>query len=404
MNDWKLTRLRRICKINPAVPEFEKLGIEELVTFLPLEAVWPDALDVSRAIPKAQASSGYTRFLSGDILLPKITPTFEAGRTAIAEGLLGSIGCGTTELHVLRPAPLVETRFLFYLLRSRDFLREGKANMYGVAGQKRISEGFLSNYQIDLPSIEEQRAIVRFLDEENTKIAALIDKKNRLVEKLQEERTARVDESVSGAWNSSEGLPEGWSLPRNKNLFIEVNEKPDGEMELLTVSHLTGVTPRAEKQVYMFMAESFDDYKVCQERDLVINTMWAWMGAAGVSRHEGIVSPSYGVYRLRKDAPVLPEFLDYLIRSKSYVALMGAHSEGVWHSRLRLYPEEFLRMYFPLPPLPVQQEIVERLNTDLANNRQLEGKLKESVSTLLEYRSALITAAVTGDIDVEEAA
>ncbi|MGH2699317.1 MAG: restriction endonuclease subunit S [Actinomycetota bacterium] len=404
MTRWKATRLRRVCQINPPIPEFGALAEDEPITFLPLEAIWPDALDVSRVTLPTQAASGYTRFLLGDILLPKITPTFEAARVAIANGLAGTVGCGTTELHVLRPGPLLYSRFLFYVLRSWDFLREGKANMYGVAGQKRVPERFIANYELRLPPLDEQRAIVPFLDEETAKIDILIAKKNRLIEGLQEEGTALVDNAVTGSHSVPEELPAGWSLVRNKNLFEEVNEKPKLDMELLTVSHLTGVTPRAEKQVYMFMAESFDDYKVCREGDLVINTMWAWMGAAGVSKREGIVSPSYGVYRLRRDDQLHPQFLDYLIRSKYYVGLMDAHSEGVWSSRLRLYPDEFLRMLMPIPPISIQYEIVQRLDAVLQGNRHLETKLSESIKVLLENRAALITAAVTGQIDVTKSA
>ena len=65
------------------------------------------------------------------------------------------------------------------------------------------------------------------------------------------------------------------------------------EDDLLTVSHITGVTRRADKEETMFLAESFENYKNCQPGDLVINTMWAWMGALGVSSVKGIVSPSY---------------------------------------------------------------------------------------------------------------
>ena len=83
-----------------------------------------------------------------------------------------------------------------------------------------------------------------------------------------------------------------------------------GEEELLTVSHLTGVTPRSEKDVNMFEAETTEGYKICLAGDLVINTLWAWMGAMGVSFVNGIVSPAYNVYQ---PGPRLePSFVDAL--------------------------------------------------------------------------------------------
>lgn len=73
---------------------------------------------------------------------------------------------------------------------------------------------------------------------------------------------------------------------------------------MLSVSHKTGVTPRSQKNITMFMAESYEGHKVCRPGDIVVNTMWAWMAAIGVSRHVGIVSPAYGIYRPASDGPV----------------------------------------------------------------------------------------------------
>src|SRR5258708_3890269 len=92
-------------------------------------------------------------------------------------------------------------------------------------------------------------------------------------------------------------MPPRWRVARIKTFMREtVDLSKTGEEELLTVSHLTGVTPRSEKDVNMFLAESMTGYKLCRPGDLVINTLWAWMGALGISRHSGMVSPAYGTY------------------------------------------------------------------------------------------------------------
>jgi type I restriction enzyme, S subunit len=98
-----------------------------------------------------------------------------------------------------------------------------------------------------------------------------------------------------------------WEACRNRVVFVEIDDRSDDEDgELLTVSHITGVTPRSEKDVNMFLAETFVGYKRCRTGDLAINTMWAWMGALGCSPCDGIVSPSYNVYRPRKAGVILP--------------------------------------------------------------------------------------------------
>jgi type I restriction enzyme, S subunit len=109
-------------------------------------------------------------------------------------------------------------------------------------------------------------------------------------------------------------IPAHWDEKRAKYFFCEVDERSTtGNEELLSVSHITGVTPRSEKDVTMFLAESYEGYKTCQPNDLVINIMWAWMGALGVSRHQGIVSSAYGVYRQKQDSFIGRNRIHYLI-------------------------------------------------------------------------------------------
>ena len=137
-------------------------------------------------------------------------------------------------------------------------------------------------------------------------------------------------------------IPVHWELQKNKQIYREIDQRSTtGEEELLSVSHLTGVTPRSEKEVNMFMAETLEGYKICEPGDLVINTMWAWMGALGTSEYSGLVSPSYNVYRLRESNSHTYTYLDHQYRTPGYICEIGRYSKGVWSSRLRLYPDEF---------------------------------------------------------------
>ncbi len=82
-----MTPLRHLASVNPSTPDFDRLRPDTLVAFIPLEAVSASGLDTSRRRPKEEVASGYTRFLEGDILVPKITPTFQSDRAVIAMGL-----------------------------------------------------------------------------------------------------------------------------------------------------------------------------------------------------------------------------------------------------------------------------------------------------------------------------
>lgn len=145
-------------------------------------------------------------------------------------------------------------------------------------------------------------------------------------------------------------VPEQWRLVRNKEIFFERGSlSQSGKETLLTVSHITGVTRRSEKNVNMFMAETMEGYKHCKTGDLIINTMWAWMGALGTAKEDGICSPAYGVYAPRKNMPYSHRYFDYLFRTTKAVSEMTRNSKGIVSSRLRLYPKDFFQITIALP-------------------------------------------------------
>ena len=195
-------------------------------------------------------------------------------------------------------------------------------------------------------------------------------------------------------------IPAHWSTRRAKCFFREVDERSlTGREELLSVSHLTGVTPRSEKTITMFLAKSNVGHKVCRPNDVVINTLWAWMAALGVSKYTGIVSPAYGVYRPLATCELLPQFADRLLRTPRYAAEYLRRSTGVNSSRMRLYPEQFLRIPLIYPPQEDQAAIVRFL--EYANGRlERTIRAKRKVITLLhEKKQAIIYRAVTRGLD-----
>jgi type I restriction enzyme S subunit len=195
-------------------------------------------------------------------------------------------------------------------------------------------------------------------------------------------------------------IPTTWKLRRAKYLFREVDERSKtGSEELLSVSHKTGVTPRSQKNVTMFMAESNVGHKVCRPDDLVINTLWAWMAALGVSRHHGMVSPAYGVYRPIDPSGFRPRFADQLLRTPFYAAEYQRCSTGVNSSRLRLYPEAFFRIPIMLPPKEEQEAIVRFL---AHANHKIDGFIRAKrklIGLLNEQKQAIIHQAVTRGLD-----
>ena len=195
-------------------------------------------------------------------------------------------------------------------------------------------------------------------------------------------------------------MPVSWNVRRAKYSFCEADDRSlRGHEELLSVSHKTGVTPRSQKNITMFLAESYEGYKLCRPGDVVVNTMWAWMAALGVSRHVGIVSSAYGVYRPRSASDFEPGYLDYLLRTDAYRAEYLRSSRGVTTSRLRLYPTDFLNIPFVQPPPDEQRLIVRFLDWHGAQTAKLIRTKKKLIALLNEQKQAIIHRAVTRGLD-----
>lgn len=195
-------------------------------------------------------------------------------------------------------------------------------------------------------------------------------------------------------------VPEHWNEQRAKVFFREVDERSrTGAEELLSVSHLTGVTPRSQKNVTMFKAKSYAHHKLCRPGDIVVNTLWAWMAALGAARHAGLVSPAYGIYRPHRPDAFNPAYLDYLLRTRAYVSEYNCRSTGIRASRLRLYPNQFLDIQLVQPPRAEQDQIVAYLRAQDAHIARFIKAKRALIGLLTEQKLRIIDHAVTRGLD-----
>lgn len=146
-------------------------------------------------------------------------------------------------------------------------------------------------------------------------------------------------------------VPRHWVIKRSKSLLLAIDQRSDkGMEELLTVSSVHGVIPRRTAAVTMCEAESYVGHKLCWPGDLVLNSLWAWGGGLGVSRHHGIVNTACSVYRSRPSVDINVRFLHELVRSSAFQWELQVRSKGVWISRFQLTDAAFFDAPIPLPP------------------------------------------------------
>ena len=168
---WCWTRLLDVGEISPRNDAMD----EVLASFIPMSGF----SQAHRGQLAAETNTwgniknGFTHFANGDVVVAKITPCFENGKSAVIEGLEHNIGAGTTELHVFRPIHAgVLPGYVYLFLRSPYFTVEGEKSMTGTAGQKRLPTEYFATRALPFPPIGEQSRIVAKVDE----LMALCDK------------------------------------------------------------------------------------------------------------------------------------------------------------------------------------------------------------------------------------
>lgn len=413
-------RLRFAAQINPSKRDLRDIGGDTQVSFVPMEAVGEDGtlvLDDTRRL--SDVSNGYTYFRDGDVVVAKITPCFENGKGAIASGLEGGIGFGTTELVVLRPRPNCSARFLYYVTSCYEFRKKAEGAMKGTGGQKRVPDDFFRDFAITLPSLAEQERICNFLDNQIFEINSLVDAKRGLLLKLHEYRVALISHTVTKGLNPQAGtkdsglpllgrIPIHWSvggLTKHLDSLVDYRGSTPGKVAdgifLVTARNIRG------GRIDYSASEEYvapEEYDTIMRRgypkigDVLFTTEAPLGQVANVDRTD--VALAQRVIKFRGKRGVLNNFyLKYWLsgtymQSVLHQAATGSTAEGIKASKLS-------SLKVCVPPLQEQEGIVTYLDGEIEKILELSNHVQGHIEELGEYRAGLIQSAVTGAIDVQ---
>lgn len=245
---------------------------------------------------------------------------------------------------------------------------------------------------LPVPPLNEQRAISQYIDTESARINSLIQQKERFIALSKEKISAEIIFATHP--RSDWHVAPFWSLASTKCVSGTV------DIGLLSVYLDRGVIPYAEGGGLVHKpAESLEKYQLVEPGDFVMNNQQAWRGSVGVSSYRGIVSPAYHIFALDK-SKIHPAFANYAFRSKPYVKQFMLASMSVGDNQRQIKWHILRRVPVFLPSLDEQRAIAARLDREKARIGLLITKTQRSIELLKEHRSALITAAVTGKIDV----
>lgn len=424
---WEVKRLRNVATLNPPKSEIAQLPRDTEVSFLPMEAVGDDGtLNLDRTRPISEVETGYTYFREGDVTIAKITPCFENGKGAVMRGLHNGHGFGTTELIVVRPSEEKTTSdYLHLLFTSHPFRRFGEASMYGAGGQKRVPDDFVRDFAVAFPPSEEQTAIATFLDRETAKIDALVAEQEKLIALLQEKRQAVISHAVTKGLDPNVPMkdsgvewlgevPAHWEVCALRRVIAAIEqgwspecyarEAEEQEWGVLKAGCLNGGNFRpSENKALPPELPPEEAYEV-RVGDVLMSRASGSPELVGstalvkATRQRLMLSDK--IFRLKLKEFVNAAFFVAALNSRPLrIQIENALSGGNGMAN-NLPQSSLLTFAMAVPPLAEQAPITVFLEQETAKLDTLTAEARSAITLLQERRTALVSAAVTGQIDV----
>ncbi|MAW85529.1 MAG: hypothetical protein CMJ42_03255 [Phyllobacteriaceae bacterium] len=367
-----------------------KAGEEELLGLSGTKGVLRKS-DIAQRSAQAESHIGYKLVRSGDLICNKMQAWNGVFGISPYEGLT------SPDYAIYEFIQECSSWLIEYMVRTQLYAADFQSRSNGIGtGFMRLNPAEFLSTDFWLPSFELQEEIAAFLDRETSRIDGLIEKKTRFIAVLKEKRAADIIEAISPkeGWNR---FPF-WSVAKSKS----ISGRPDEG--LLSVYLDRGVIPYSEGGGLVHKpAESLEKYQLVEPGDLVMNNQQAWRGSLGVSLHRGIVSPAYLVLELDREK-IDPTFANYMFRARPYVEKFMLASMSVGDIQRQIKWPHLRIVPVVVPSVTEQREIAERLDSEGKRIDDLITLTERSIDLLREKRAALITAAVTGKIDVRDAA
>jgi len=413
---WDVKRLKQVCEVFPSNVDKKTYENETPVLLCNYTDVYYNEnitphIDFMAATASADQIKKFT-LRGGDTIITKDSETADdiAIAAYVPQDMPGVI-CGY-HLSMIRPR---EATCGAFMKRLFDSIYVKSCCAVYANGLTRVGLGqyALDNLEMPFPPKSEQQTIAAFLDCETAKIDALITEQQRLIELLKEKRQAVISHAITTGLNPDVPMkdsgvewlgevPEHWETVRLGALFKETAEPGNDELPVLSVSIHNGVSDREfeddELERKVVRSEDRSKYKRVKVGDLVYNMMRAWQGGFGTVVVPGMVSPAYVVARPTRQ--IRADFIEQLLRTQQAVEELRRNSRGVTDFRLRLYWSEFKPIKVALPSIKEQHDIMEFLDRETAKFDELTTEAERAINFLQEHRMALISAAVTGKIDV----
>lgn len=407
---WGVVRVKNQFKVyNGATP---RSGVEE---YWGGDIVWVTPSDLSQLSSNTISESSRTitrQGLSscGTTLVPKDSLILSC------RAPIGSLAITKTELctnqgcKALVPISDIPVELYYYYFSSIN----AELNVLGSGSTfLELSTDELVNIALPLPTYSESKLICNFLDYETAKIDTLIEKQQRLIELLTEKRQAVISHAVTKGLNPDVPMkdsgvewlgevPEHWEVKRFKTIF-KIRKRIAGELghDVLSITQ-KGIKIKDTESGEGQLSMDYSKYQLVYKGDYAMNHMDLLTGFVDISKYDGVTSPDYRVFTL-EEKNSLPEYFLAFLQMGYINKLFFPFGQGAAHmGRWRLPTEAFREFLAPVPPKNEQKAIADFIFNSLEQMDILEKKSRKAIKLMQERRTALISAAVTGKIDVRD--
>lgn len=344
------------------------------------------------------------RLMKGDLLVVTSSGSeLHLGKTAIVDEEVASLGaCFSNFTQRLRPGRSHDPRFIWYLLNS-DFGREQLVWLGSTTtGLRNLNGEILGQVVYPGPPTREERHIADFLDRETARVDRVIERKALLAERLEERLNALVSRAFEGDGSLGVRLKHVISEP----LKYGANEAGTHEEQAWPrFIRTTDVTDDGELRddTFKSLPPQVAEKYMLEDGDLLLTRSGATVGKA--IRYQAAWGPAcFAGYMIRARPDrrkVIPGYLEHFARSASYWQQVDV---SIWQATIQnISAERYGNFVLPLPSVSKQERIVRRLDEETRRTKELIGSLASQMDLLMERRQALITAAVTGELDVARA-
>ena len=265
---------------------------------------------------------------------------------------------------------------------------------------------------VPVPPLPEQIQIAAFLDRETAKIDALVAEQRRLMELLKEKRQAVISHAVTRGLNPEVPMkpsgiewlgdvPVHWEV-RKARWLCEIKKRIAGDVghEVLSITQ-KGIRIRDLESNDGQISMDYSKYQFVEIGDFAMNHMDLLTGYVDIAKVRGVTSPDYRVFSIRNPAICHDKYLLYVFQMGYRNRIFYAYGQGSSQlGRWRMPTEQFYELGLPLPPAAEQAEIAQFLDSETRKFDALTFSAQCAVDLLRERRNALISAAVTGKIDL----